>query len=250
MTGFGADYGSAVFAAWRRAAPDWQAYTRHAFVQGLGDGSLPRPAFLHYLVQDYVFLRHFARAWALAVVKAGDLEEMKAAAATVDALVNQEMQLHVEVCAAQGLAEETLFTAAEEMENLAYTRFVIDAGLSGDFLDLLAALAPCVLGYGEIGARLGELSPGGAGGGAGCGARGGATDKAYAAWIGTYAGDEYQALCRAVGGLLDRAAAARLGDAPEASPRWAGLCRTFATATRLEVGFWDMGLRAGATEAA
>ena len=65
------DFGSKVFAAWREAAgPAWPAYTGHAFVRGLGDGTLPREAFLHYLKQDYIFLFHFARAWALAVVKA------------------------------------------------------------------------------------------------------------------------------------------------------------------------------------
>ncbi|MGD1876768.1 MAG: TenA family protein [Kiloniellaceae bacterium] len=224
------DYGSRVFAGWRRAAAeDWQAYTRHAFVTRLGDGTLPRAAYLHYLVQDYIFLVHFARAWALAVVKAGDLEEMRAAAATVDALVNQEMKLHVAACAEQGIAEKSLLAAAEEVENLAYTRFVIDKGLAGDFLDLLAALVPCVLGYGEIGAWLGDAE----------------TDDSYADWIDAYAASDYQAVCENVGKLIERAAAARLGAAPEASPRWADLCRTFRTATRLEVGFWDMGLRGG-----
>jgi thiaminase/transcriptional activator TenA len=224
------DYGSKVFAAWRRAAADhWQAYTRHEFVRRLGDGSLPNAAFLHYLVQDYIFLANFARAWALGVVKAGDIEEMRAAATAVDALVNHEMKLHVGVCAAAGIPEKKLLAADEEVENLAYTRFVLDAGLSGDFLDLLAALAPCVLGYGEIGAWLGDA----------------ATDKTYADWIDSYAASDYQALCLNVGKLIDRAAGARLGATPEAAPRWADLCQTFRTATRLEAGFWEMGLRGG-----
>ena len=47
------------FAACRGNTPVWLAYTRHAFVQGLGDGTLPHAAFLHYLKQDYVFLIHF-----------------------------------------------------------------------------------------------------------------------------------------------------------------------------------------------
>ncbi|MBK0400323.1 thiaminase II [Limibaculum sp. M0105] len=224
------DFGSRVFAGWRAAAPAWDAYTRHAFVEGMRTGQLPRPAFLHYLVQDYVFLVHFSRAWAMGVVKAESLAEMRTAAATVDALVNHEMRLHVEVCAKAGITEAALYSAAEEPENLAYTRYVMDAGLSGDFLDLMAALAPCVLGYGEIGARLGRE----------------ATSDVYADWIGTYAGEEYQGVCAEVGGLIDAAAAARLGAEPERSPRWDRLCRRFATATRLEVGFWDMGLRGGA----
>ncbi len=224
------DFGSRVFAAWRAAAPDWHAYTHHRFVEGLGDGTLPRSSFLHYLVQDYVFLVHFSRAWALAVVKAGSLEEMRLAAGTVDALVNHEMSLHVSTCAAEGITEDELFAAKEEQGNLAYTRYVLDAGLQGDFLDLLAALAPCALGYGEIGRRLGQS----------------ATSDVYGEWIRTYAGEEYQGASRNIGRLIDQAAAARLGPNPEVSPRWPGLCERFATATRLEVGFWEMGLKGAA----
>ena len=216
-----------IFPQWRVAAgPYWPAYTQHRFVQALGDGSLPRAAFLHYLVQDYLFLIQFSRAWALAVTKADTVQEMRHCAATVHALIHDELPLHIGICAAAGLSEDTLFRAEERAENLAYTRYVLDAGHAGDFLDLLAALAPCVLGYGEIGAHL--LAQGG--------------DGPYADWIATYGGADYQALCHAVGGLIDSATMARLGDSPATTPRWSGLCNRFTTATRLEAGFWDMGL--------
>jgi len=217
------DYGKA-FTLWRAAAPEWQAYTHHAFVEGLRQGDLPRAHFLHYLRQDYVFLIHFARAWALAAVKADTLAEMQAASATVHALVHQEMPLHLRICAREGIGAMALEATEEAPANLAYTRYVLEAGYSGDFLDLMAALAPCVLGYGEIGARLA-----GSGG-------------AYAEWIETYAGPEYQALCRDVGALIDGALAHRLGPGWAALPRFARLTQHFATATRLEVGFWQMGL--------
>ena len=215
-----------VFAHWQATAPEWDAYTRHAFVAGLGDGSLPRAAFLHYLKQDYVFLIHFSRAWALGVVKAATLDEMKTCAGTVDALVNHEMQLHVETCAAEGIPAAALEATVEAGANLAYTRYVLEAGFSGDFLDLMAALMPCVMGYGEIGARLGAE----------------ATGEIYRPWIDTYAGGEYQDVCKTVGAMVDRALADRLGPGWRESPRMAALSDRFATATRLEVGFWDMGL--------
>ena len=165
------DYGRA-FALWRNSAPEaWEAYTRHRFVRALGDGSLPRSAFLHYLKQDYVFLVHYSRAWALAVAKSASLAEMKVAATTVDALVHHEMRLHVEVCAAEGITEAQLFEVREAPQNLAYTRYVLDSGYSGGFLDLMAALAPCALGYGEIGLALASE----------------ASSDAYRPWIDTYA---------------------------------------------------------------
>ena len=47
------------------ASAEWRAYTEHSFTEGLADGSLPEAAFRHYLVQDYLFLIEFARAYAL-----------------------------------------------------------------------------------------------------------------------------------------------------------------------------------------
>ncbi|MBY8975401.1 thiaminase II [Rhodobacteraceae bacterium NNCM2] len=221
------DWGSKTIADWRAAAPKWGAYTRHAFVEKLGDGTLPKASFLHYLVQDYVFLIHFSRAWALGVVKAETHHEMSVCAAIVNALAHDEMQLHVGICAREGISEDQLFNAVEADANLAYTRYVLDAGLSGDFLDLMAALAPCVFGYAEIGTRLAaEAAP----------------DTPYREWIETYAGEDYQGHCRNVGAMIDEAVAHRLGNDPQSLPRWQALNKRFAMATRLEVDFWQMGL--------
>jgi len=222
------DYGSAVFALWRRdAGTSWDRYTRHQFVEELASGLLPAAAFRHYLIQDYLFLMHFSRAWSLVVVKADTIDEMRHAATTVDALVNQEMQLHVTTCAGYGLSEAQLAQAQEAAANIAYTRYVLDAGYAGDLLDLLAALAPCVFGYGEIGARLKPLSVPG---------------NPYQDWIDTYASPDYQEVCMTVARLIDDAVARRLGSSPVDSPRWPRLSARFRQATELEIDFWQMGL--------
>ncbi|MFX4223586.1 MAG: thiaminase II [Thalassobaculum sp.] len=211
------------------ACPDaWRRYTDHPFVRGMADGSLPEAAFRHYLAQDYLFLIHFARAYALAVYKADDLADMRAAAATVTALLDTEMSLHVQYCAGWGLSEAEMAAVPEDPACVAYTRYVLDRGMAGDLLDLQAALAPCVVGYGVIGARLaadpatkrGEGNP-------------------YDAWIAMYSGEEYLDVVRASVAQVDRLAAKRGGEA-----RFDGLAKTFAAATELEVDFWQMGLNA------
>lgn len=221
------DYGTAV-SRWRDAArQNWTDYTRHAFVAGLGDGTLPEACFLNYLRQDWIFLKHFSRAWALAAVKADSIAEIRAATATLNALINEEMRLHVEICAAAGISQADLEATAEAPENMAYTRFVLEAGFSGDFLNLLAALSPCVHGYGDIGRHLKSTQ----------------TSDRYSGWIDTYAGEDYQAVCVEAGELIDTALASRLGGNWHGLPRAASLAATFTSATRLEIGFWDMGLR-------
>jgi len=223
---------SALVGLIRAADGDWERYTRHRFVEGIKAGTLEEAAFRYYLRQDYVFLVHFARAWALVAVKSEDVDDIRSASALVHTLIDDELKLHVETCAGWGIDEGALKATPEDPANAAYTRFVLERGFAGDLADLLAALMPCVVGYAEIGARL---------------AGDPATrrdDNPFTAWIGTYAGEDYQRGARAAQAQFERVLARRLGPEPQAHPRWSELARTFATATRLEVGFWEMGLAA------
>ena len=209
-------------------AAEWRAYCRHRFVAGLADGSLPESAFRHYLVQDYLFLIQFARAYALAAYKADRVEDMRAAASALSGILDTEMGLHVGYCAEWGLSEAEMAAAPEALETVAYTRFALDCGQAGDLLDLLVVLAPCVVGYGEIGRRLGA-DP--------------ATKREgnrYATWIETYAAEDYQAVADGARAQLDR-----LGERFGAEARFPRLRALFAQATRLEIAFWDMGWVAG-----
>lgn len=207
---------------------DWQQYTKHTFVKSIGNASLDRKLYIKYLKQDYIFLIHFSRAWALLVAKSNSVNEMRIASATLNALVNEEIQLHIKTCKAEGISEEQLFNTLEEINNLAYTRFVLEAGYSGDFLDLLVALSPCVFGYGEIGLYLKSISK---------------NDNPYISWIDTYHSKEYQDVCMNIGSLLDKATEERLGKGFVNNTMWPKLEKTFLTATKLEIGFWEMSLR-------
>ena len=226
------DYGSSFHAQLRaEAGPAWTAYVEHAFVRGLEDGSLPKHSFLHYLQQDYVYLIHYTRAWALAAAKSTSVEEMREFAGTALTLIDGEMQLHIETCKAVGISQAALQATREEPENLAYTRFVMDAGQRGDLLDLLAALIPCALGYGEIGARLLAATEGKRDG------------HPYKDWIETYGSEDYQGFAHAAASRFQQVAERTLGPDFKASPRWPSLSNTFTTACRLETAFWSMGLR-------
>ncbi|MEP0520907.1 MAG: TenA family protein [Hyphomicrobiales bacterium] len=204
---------------------DWLAYTQHDFVRQMGEGTLPRPAFQKYLVQDYLFLIQFARAHALAVYKSTNLTDMRAAAAGVGAILDVEMELHVKLCAAWGLSRSDLESTPEASQTIAYTRFVLEAGHAGDVLDLNVALAPCMIGYAEIAKWLvhtyGAPDP----------------DHPYHAWISEYAGEGYQELAIATLSTLERQAKELVTEA-----RLPRLKTLFAQATRLEADFWQMGL--------
>ena len=217
-----------VFPRWKNfCTHEWLDYTHHDFVKGLGDGSLPRSKYLNYLIQDYVFLIHFARAWALAVTKTDLPDEMRLCASILNSLVNEEIQLHVETCVQEGLTESEIIAANEAPENIAYTRYVLDVGHRGDFIDLLSVLAPCVMGYGEIGLNLKRDK----------------SSENYREWIDVYSGEDYQKTCSEMASLIDGAIKVRMGDNFTSTMRWPKLCGQFRQATILESGFWDMGFR-------
>jgi thiaminase/transcriptional activator TenA len=193
----------------------------------LADGTLPEAAFRHYLVQDYLFLIEFARAYALAVYKSPQLSDMRQAASGLSAILGIEMNLHVKLCAGWGLSPGDLEQAPPASETLAYTRYVLDAGMRGDLLTLRVALAPCVIGYAEIAARLAARPEA-------C-----AATNPYRVWIEEYAGAPYQKVAAQACGHLERLASLYVTPA-----RAAELVAIFREATRLETDFWEMGWRA------
>jgi len=210
------------------ASAEWRVYTEHPFTNGMADGLLAEAAFRHYLVQDYLFLIEFARSYALAVYKAPKLADMREAAAGLSTILDVEMKLHVKLCAGWGLSPDDLEQAAPAIEMLAYTRYVLDAGMRGDLLSLKVALAPCVIGYAEIATRL-AARPNAL-----------AATNPYSVWIAEYAGAPYQEVAAKAQAHLEELAGRYATPAREAE-----LIAIFKEATRLEADFWEMGWRAG-----
>jgi thiaminase/transcriptional activator TenA len=207
---------------------NWLLYTKHDFVNLLSSDSLEEKYFLNYLIQDYLFLIQFSKAWSLAVLKSDTLEEMKIAANTVNDLINFEMELHIKLCGSYNISKNDLESANEENKNIAYTRYVLELGYSGDFLDLLSALAPCVLGYGEIGINGKNFK---------------IKTPMYKKWIDTYSSDEYQDVCKNVANLIDQAFLLRLGSDYVNTYKWNKVNKIFNKATLLEIDFWNMALK-------
>jgi thiaminase (transcriptional activator TenA) len=205
----------------------WRAYTQHQFVLRLAAGDLPEACFRRYLVQDYLFLLHFARAWGLAVYKSDTLSEMRRAQRLVAATLDVEIGLHVDYCRGWGLLETALAAEPEASATIAYTRFVLDRGLAGDRLDLEVALAPCVVGYAVIAAER-MADP-----------RTRLDGNPYREWLEMYAGSDYRSLAREAEAALDDQFARRGGEG-----RVPSLATNFALAARLEAEFWQMGLDA------
>jgi hydroxymethylpyrimidine kinase/phosphomethylpyrimidine kinase len=137
-------------------APLWYAYTHHPFPTALARGTLPLGQFKAYLVQDYLYLTHFARSHALAAYKSTSMPNITASANIIQH-IHREMELHLDYCAEFGVTKQQLDDPSVTKESLActaYSRYILDVGASGDWLALQMSLLPCLLGYGVAASRL------------------------------------------------------------------------------------------------
>lgn len=78
---------------WAGSAGLTAAALDHPFVKGISDGSLPRQAFSSYVAQDALFLECFARAYALALVRAPNRETLEVFADLLTG-IRDELRLH------------------------------------------------------------------------------------------------------------------------------------------------------------
>jgi len=79
----------------RRAAGQiWSAQHAHPFVRAIGEGTLGRDRFAHWVRQDYRFLTEYCRLFGLAAARSPDLVTLTRFAELLRATAVAEMSLH------------------------------------------------------------------------------------------------------------------------------------------------------------
>jgi thiaminase/transcriptional activator TenA len=202
------------------ALPIWDAQLEHPFVRGIADGTLPEDTFRRWVVQDYLYLKEFARVFAWAAAKSDRLESMGWYASALDLTLNTEMELHRQYARRFGLTPQDLENGAMWPTNRAYTDFLVRTAADGDLAELVAALLPCAWGYVHIGRKLAAEAP--------------PSDRRYAEWIAQYASPEFVAAADWLRAEMERLAR-------DASPvKKSRLVELFVLSSRYEWQFWEM----------
>jgi thiaminase/transcriptional activator TenA len=203
----------------RAAEPVWSAQLAHPFVRGIGDGTLPEERFRFYIRQDYLFLVDYGRLLALAAARAPRLDWMRRFSGLAQSVLETEMDVHRAFAARWGVTPEALETERAAPATRAYCDYLLRTATLGDFVELTAALLPCMWGYADIGASLA--------------AAGMPDHEGYAEWIRAYASEEFQQLAAWCRELVDEAAQG-LGGAAAGRMHAA-----FQSSSEHELAFWD-----------
>jgi thiaminase (transcriptional activator TenA) len=207
---------------WADMEPIYAAILEHPFVTGLVDGSLPREAFRHFLVQDAHYLRGYAKALAACAAKAPDEAVTAMFAGHAAEAITAEREMQASLLSELGLSVEAAAREPVAPTTCAYVSYLMATVLGGSFAEAVGAILPCYWIYARVGDGLVER---------------GSPDRLYARWIGTYGGSEFQAVVDSVLAVTDRIGAT-LSEAELDRMR-----AHVTTTARYEWMFWDAGYR-------
>lgn len=200
--------------------PIWEAQHQHPFVRGLADGTLPPERFQVWLRQDYLFLVQYARLFALAAARAPELDTMRGMVDVAHGIIHSEMLLHRAYAIEFSIAPGDLGKGQLLPTTRAYSDHLLRTASLASFIELAAALLPCLWGHHEIAARLARQPE--------------ASSSPYSRWIDLYSSPVAADLARKGRDLLDRLAT-EVGAEPRAHADVA-----FAASSRYEWMFWQM----------
>ena len=207
---------------WRSIEGIYGEILDHPFLRGLTEGTLPEENFRHYVLQDALYLRDYARALSLAAARSPNEDAIVMFNEHAAGAIMVERSLHDGFLKEFGLPEDVVDKTPPAPTTLAYTSYVLRMVALGDYHEVLAAVLPCYWIYERVGKTLLEH---------------GSPKPIYQKWIDTYGGEEFGALVEAVLDLAD-------GVYKDLSPSQKIRVReAFVTTSRYEWMFWDAAWR-------
>jgi thiaminase/transcriptional activator TenA len=207
---------------WAGNTDIFAAILAHPFIAGLTDGTLPPAAFAHFLVQDGLYLRDYARALAVVAARAPESAAMQMFARHAADAVADELVLHSTLLPELGISAAAAREAEPSPVNLAYTSYLLATAWGGSYAEGIGAVLPCYWIYWEVGKEL---------------VRRGSPDPRYQRWIETYSSGDFAGVVRDVIAEADR-----VGDFLS-QPERSLVARHYRRTSRYEWMFWDSAYR-------
>lgn len=158
----------------------WDDYLEHPFVKGIGEGTLDKEKFKNYLIQDYLYLKDYAKVFAMGLVKARTMKEMKFYHESIKGVLDDETAVHVNYLREFGLNTEEVEKYKAELTTESYTNYMLGIALKGDSKDIAMTIMPCTWSYYYIGKHLYDTYNDILG------------ENFYGPWIMGYASDEFR----------------------------------------------------------
>lgn len=200
----------------------WEGYLAHPFLQELKDGTLTEEKIKRYIIQDSLYLREYARVFAVGILKAPTIRDMSHLSRLISGTVQGEYVTRDKYLNRFGISPQEWEQMELLPDNRAYVDYMMQEAEKGGLPEIFAAVLPCMLSYCFIGRELTRRYPEQV------------KVTQYADLIDDYGNDGYYETCVADAEYADTLYALL------AEERKARLKEIFRTASIYEMKFWDM----------
>lgn len=133
-----------------QALPIWNACTETPFVQEVKNGTLPMEKFKYYMIQDSIYLKHYARVYGKAMYHSTKLKDIQLLYSVLCFVTDTESAVRLNYLKQFGLADDDIESIAPLPENQHYIDFMLDIADEGNVNKILMAVLPCMLSYSYI----------------------------------------------------------------------------------------------------
>ena len=212
----------------RKNIPIWDRCAVTPFVRELQDGTLPLDCFKDYMIQDSIYLKHYARAYGKAIYHATVLRDIQLYYSILSFVTDTESAVRLSYLKQFGLTDHEIEFIAPLPENQNYIDFLLETAEGGRECEILMAVLPCMLSYSYIFRKLAADPK--------------SKESRYWDFIGDYADDRYAESCKVWCDFADQKCESL---AEEDQKK---LSAIFQQASFLELAFWNMAYKRSANE--
>ncbi len=203
--------------------PIWDKCIATPFVQGMKEGTLPFECFKEYMIQDSIYLKHYARVYGKEIYHAKTLREIQLYYSVLSFVTDTESAVRLKYLEQFGLTDADIEFIAPLPENQQYIDFLLETAEQGDDKEMLMAVLPCMMSYSYIFQKLAKEPT--------------SKNSRYWDFIEDYADDIYAKNCEEWSQFADEKCEGVSNIEKEK------LSKIFETASVLELDFWKMPYR-------
>ncbi len=205
------------------AMPVWNECINTPFVQELKAGALPPEKFKSYMIQDSIYLRHYARVYGKAMYLSTTLRDIQFFYSILSFVTDTESAVRLRYLERFGLTDDKVDLMKPLPENQNYIDFMLNIAEGGDVCEILMAVLPCMLSYSYIFRKIAAEPE--------------AANSRYLDFIQDYADEQYFRDCKAWCAYTEDKCASALAEKQKK------LDAVFQKASLLELNFWEMAYR-------
>ena len=201
----------------------WDECVATPFVQELKNGTLPMEKFKNYMIQDSIYLKHYARVYGNAIYHSETLKDIQIFYEALNFVNDTESAVRIDYLKQFNMTDDDIEFITPLPENQNYIDFMVEIAQKGNVCEILMAVLPCMMSYDYIGRKIVADSI--------------SQKSRYRDFIQDYANEHYEAICHRWGEYADT----KCADLSIVEKE--NLKLIFEKASLLELDFWKMAYR-------